>query len=110
MACGRYLLSRGQSLNSHQILSAQGVVTVQQGPVAISKSCSAQWLIPGTWRFVSSLQRNSMGWSSQCKAHVPWLLLPALLGIPALAQACYTAQSRGGSSPPKEGEMCFWKQ
>lgn len=25
-------------------------------------------------------------WSSQCKAHVPWLVLPAPLGIPALAQ------------------------
>lgn len=29
--------------------------------MAISKSCSAQWLIPGTCWSVSSLQRNSMG-------------------------------------------------
>lgn len=47
------------------------------------------------------------GCSSQCKAHVLWLLLPALLGIPALAQTHYTAQSQGGSSSQKEAEMGF---
>lgn len=88
--------------------------------MAVCKSCSAEWLISGTLRFLSSLRRNFVGRSAGVASLKPAIALlrhksrgcyfTAPLGILGLVQKCYTVQSRGGSPPQKEGEMCFWKQ